>query len=74
MKHVKTQHDMAEDLDDLISKTRNWIEENNDYLYNTVLVILVIWILVAIVLYVIASLVLKSSSSSSTTKSTLRNQ
>ena len=73
MKSAK-QRDMAEDLDDLISKTRNWIEENNDYLYNTVLVILVIWILVAIVLYVIASLVLKSSSSSSTTKSTLRNQ
>ena len=67
MKHVKTQHDMAEDLDDLISKTRNWIEYNNDYLYNTVSVIVVIWILVAIVLYVIASLVLKSSSSSSTT-------
>ena len=70
MKHMKSankQHDMAEDLDDLISKTRNWIEDNNDYLYNTVTVILVIWILVAIVLYVIASLVLKSSSSSSTT-------
>ena len=66
MKSAK-QRDMAEDLDYLISKTRNWIEENNDYLYNTVLVILVIWILVAIVLYVIASLVLKSSSSSSTT-------
>ena len=67
MKSANKQHDMAEDLDDLISKTRNWIEDNNDYLYNTVTVILVIWILVAIVLYVIASLVLKSSSSSSTT-------
>ena len=67
MKSAAKQRDMAEDLDDLISKTRNWIEYNNDYLYNTVSVIVVIWILVAIVLYVIASLVLKSSSSSSTT-------
>ena len=74
MKHVKTQHDMAEDLDDLISKTRNWIEYNNDYLYNTVSVIVVIWILVAIVLYVIASLVLKSSSSSSTAVSESKNE
>ena len=77
MKHMKSankQHDMAEDLDDLISKTRNWIEYNNDYLYNTVSVILVIWILVAIVLYVIASLILKSSSSSSTAESESKNE
>ena len=74
MKSAKQQRDMAEDLDDLISKTRNWIEDNNDYLYNTVLVIIVIWILVAIVLYVIASLVLKSSSSLSTTSSESKNE
>ena len=76
MKHMKSakQHNMAEDLNDLISETRNWIEENNNYLYNTVLVILVIWILVAIVLYVIASLVLKSSSSSSSTTAESKNE
>ena len=58
------EQDLAEDLDTFLSNTRDWIEQNNDWFMNTLLIIVVAWIVVAILLYIIATFVLKTSDSS----------